>query len=120
MELAHEEEYAGHPILRLFTRPEEMENGPYMCMMPKEDIEHMNGASGKKLTHDTLHVVMTLHERHAFHLVAVATDGAKGGEPKTGWNLRGCRRPHMERGKDRNQRRYSETNERRRRLYKKG
>eukprot|EP00965_Chrysotila_dentata_P116415 3848349-Pleurochrysis_carterae.AAC.1 len=30
MDLAHEEKYAGHPILRLFTRPEEMENGIYM------------------------------------------------------------------------------------------
>eukprot|EP00965_Chrysotila_dentata_P254143 6211777-Pleurochrysis_carterae.AAC.6 len=30
-----------------------MENGPYM-RMSKEDIGHMNGASGKKLTHDTL------------------------------------------------------------------
>eukprot|EP00965_Chrysotila_dentata_P139394 4609130-Pleurochrysis_carterae.AAC.1 len=30
MDLAHEERYAGHPILRLFTRPEEMENGIYM------------------------------------------------------------------------------------------
>eukprot|EP00965_Chrysotila_dentata_P049860 1652907-Pleurochrysis_carterae.AAC.1 len=27
MDIAHEEMYAGHPILRLFTRPEEMENG---------------------------------------------------------------------------------------------
>eukprot|EP00965_Chrysotila_dentata_P237750 6202101-Pleurochrysis_carterae.AAC.2 len=44
---------AGHPILRLFTRPKEMKNGLYMCMS-KEDIGHMNGADGKKLTHDTL------------------------------------------------------------------
>eukprot|EP00965_Chrysotila_dentata_P234911 6200436-Pleurochrysis_carterae.AAC.2 len=27
MELANEEEYAEHPILRLFMRPDEMENG---------------------------------------------------------------------------------------------
>eukprot|EP00965_Chrysotila_dentata_P261210 6214177-Pleurochrysis_carterae.AAC.5 len=53
MEMAHEEEYAGHPILRLFTRPEEMECGPYMNMA-KEDIRHMNGEGGKKLTYETL------------------------------------------------------------------
>eukprot|EP00965_Chrysotila_dentata_P202815 6181337-Pleurochrysis_carterae.AAC.1 len=41
----------------------------------------MNGASGKKLTLDTLHVAMSLHERHSFH-VAVATDGAKKGGAK--------------------------------------
>eukprot|EP00965_Chrysotila_dentata_P201198 6180444-Pleurochrysis_carterae.AAC.1 len=51
--ITHEEEYAGHPILRLFTRPKEMENG----------------------------VAMSLHERHTFHL-AVATDGAKQGGTK--------------------------------------
>eukprot|EP00965_Chrysotila_dentata_P099234 3281361-Pleurochrysis_carterae.AAC.1 len=78
MELAHEEEYAGHPILRLFTRPEQMENGQHTCMS-KEDIRHMNGADGKKLTHKTIQVAMALHERHDFHL-AVATDGAKKGE----------------------------------------
>eukprot|EP00965_Chrysotila_dentata_P098563 3258035-Pleurochrysis_carterae.AAC.2 len=75
MKLAHEEKYAGHPILRLFTRPEEIEKGPYMCMS-NEDVEHMNGASGKRLTHNTLQVAMSLHERHAFY-IAVATDGAK-------------------------------------------
>eukprot|EP00965_Chrysotila_dentata_P031292 1041842-Pleurochrysis_carterae.AAC.1 len=80
MDLAHEERYAGHPILRLFTRPEEMENGTYM-QLSKEDIAHMNSASGKKLTQDTLNVAMTLHERHSFHL-AVATDGAKKGGTK--------------------------------------
>eukprot|EP00965_Chrysotila_dentata_P055678 1847007-Pleurochrysis_carterae.AAC.1 len=80
MELAHEEKYTGHLILRLFARPEQMENGPYMCVS-KEDIGHMNEASGKNLTHDTLHVAMSLHERHAFH-VAVAPDGAKKGGTK--------------------------------------
>eukprot|EP00965_Chrysotila_dentata_P208011 6184462-Pleurochrysis_carterae.AAC.1 len=78
MELAHEEEYAGHPLLRLFTRPEEMENGQH-TRMSKADISHMNGADGKKLTHKTLQVAMALHERHDFYL-AVATDGAKRGE----------------------------------------
>eukprot|EP00965_Chrysotila_dentata_P114139 3773628-Pleurochrysis_carterae.AAC.3 len=52
MDIAHKEEYAGHPILRLFTRPEEMENGIHM-RPSKEDIAHMNSASGKKLTYDT-------------------------------------------------------------------
>eukprot|EP00965_Chrysotila_dentata_P150677 4977856-Pleurochrysis_carterae.AAC.1 len=46
MDLAHEEKYAGHPILRLFTRPEEMEDGTYM-RVAKEDVTHMNTASGK-------------------------------------------------------------------------
>eukprot|EP00965_Chrysotila_dentata_P026314 872136-Pleurochrysis_carterae.AAC.4 len=50
MELAHEKEYAGHPILRLFMRPEEMENGRH-TRMSNEDINHMNGADGKKLKH---------------------------------------------------------------------
>eukprot|EP00965_Chrysotila_dentata_P229481 6197220-Pleurochrysis_carterae.AAC.1 len=50
---AYEEEYAGHPILRLFTRPTEMEDGTYMSTT-KEDITHMNTMSGKKLSHDTL------------------------------------------------------------------
>eukprot|EP00965_Chrysotila_dentata_P176281 5820634-Pleurochrysis_carterae.AAC.1 len=80
MDLAHDERYAGHPILRLFTRPEEMENGTYM-RASKEDVTHMNTASGKKLTYDTLVVAMTLHERHTFH-IAVATDGAKKGGSK--------------------------------------
>eukprot|EP00965_Chrysotila_dentata_P149993 4953928-Pleurochrysis_carterae.AAC.1 len=80
MDIAHEEKYAGHPILRLFTRPEEMENGTYMHLS-KEDVAHMNTVSGKKLTHDTLNVAMSLHERHSFHL-AVATDGAKKGGTK--------------------------------------
>eukprot|EP00965_Chrysotila_dentata_P167070 5517080-Pleurochrysis_carterae.AAC.1 len=75
MNLAHEEKYAGHPILRLFTRPEEMENGIYM-RMSKEDVAHMRAESGKKLTYDTLNVALTIHERHNFHL-AVATDGSK-------------------------------------------
>eukprot|EP00965_Chrysotila_dentata_P221836 6192612-Pleurochrysis_carterae.AAC.1 len=77
MDPAHDERYAGHPILRLFTRPTEMENGTLM-RIAKEDVAHMNSASSKKLTYDTLNVAMTLHERHAFHL-AVATDGAKKG-----------------------------------------
>eukprot|EP00965_Chrysotila_dentata_P183007 6043235-Pleurochrysis_carterae.AAC.1 len=55
MDLAHEEKCAGHPILRLFTRPEEMENGRYM-RVSKEDVTYMNAASGKKLTYDTLNV----------------------------------------------------------------
>eukprot|EP00965_Chrysotila_dentata_P104725 3459026-Pleurochrysis_carterae.AAC.1 len=80
MNPAHDEKYAGHPVLRLFTRPEEMENGRYMHIA-KEDVAHMNSASGKKLTYDTLNVAMTLHERHAFHL-AVATDGSKKGGSK--------------------------------------
>eukprot|EP00965_Chrysotila_dentata_P000452 15253-Pleurochrysis_carterae.AAC.1 len=80
MNLAHDEKYAGHPILKLFTRPAEMENGKYM-RMAKEDVAQMNSASGKKLTYDTLNVAMTLHERHSFHL-AVATDGAKKGGSK--------------------------------------
>eukprot|EP00965_Chrysotila_dentata_P059712 1980950-Pleurochrysis_carterae.AAC.1 len=53
MDPAHEEKYAGHPILRLFTRPAELENGTYI-RMAKEDVAHMNAASGKKLTYDTL------------------------------------------------------------------
>eukprot|EP00965_Chrysotila_dentata_P185398 6121059-Pleurochrysis_carterae.AAC.1 len=77
MDSAHDERYAGHPILRLFTRPTEMEDGTFM-RIAKEDVAHMNSASSKKLTYDTLNVAMTLHERHAFHL-AVATDGAKKG-----------------------------------------
>eukprot|EP00965_Chrysotila_dentata_P185567 6126475-Pleurochrysis_carterae.AAC.3 len=44
MKLALEKKYAGHPILRLFTRPVEMENGIY-TRMPKGDIAHMNAAS---------------------------------------------------------------------------
>eukprot|EP00965_Chrysotila_dentata_P246551 6207229-Pleurochrysis_carterae.AAC.1 len=80
MKLAHEEEYAGHPILRLFRRPDEIENGQHTCMS-KEDISHMNGADGKKLTHTTLQVAMALHERHDFYS-AVATDRAKKGETK--------------------------------------
>eukprot|EP00965_Chrysotila_dentata_P107362 3546792-Pleurochrysis_carterae.AAC.1 len=80
MNPAHHEQYAGHPILRLFTRPEEMENGTYI-RIAKEDVAHMNSASGKKLTYDTLNVAMTLHERHNFHL-AVATDGSKKGGNK--------------------------------------
>eukprot|EP00965_Chrysotila_dentata_P034099 1135403-Pleurochrysis_carterae.AAC.1 len=67
MNPAHDEKYAGHPILRLFIRPEEMENGKYI-RVAKEDVAQMNSASDKKLTHDTLNVAMTLHERHTFHL----------------------------------------------------
>eukprot|EP00965_Chrysotila_dentata_P219107 6190937-Pleurochrysis_carterae.AAC.1 len=78
METAHEEEYAGHPIPRLFTRREEMEKGPNKYIIT-EDIRHMHGADGKKLTHETLLVAMSSHERHDSHL-AVATDGAKKGE----------------------------------------
>eukprot|EP00965_Chrysotila_dentata_P259544 6213594-Pleurochrysis_carterae.AAC.2 len=50
IDLAHEEEYAGHPILRLFTRPEEMEKGPHRDITT-EDIRQMTGAEGKKLTY---------------------------------------------------------------------
>eukprot|EP00965_Chrysotila_dentata_P169808 5604837-Pleurochrysis_carterae.AAC.1 len=57
-----------------------MENGTYM-RVSKEGVTHMNAASGKKLTYDTINVAMTLHERHTFHL-AVATDGAKKGGTK--------------------------------------
>eukprot|EP00965_Chrysotila_dentata_P060835 2016069-Pleurochrysis_carterae.AAC.1 len=42
--LAHDEKYAGHSILRLFTCPAEMENGKYM-RMAKEDVAQMNSAS---------------------------------------------------------------------------
>eukprot|EP00965_Chrysotila_dentata_P224497 6194204-Pleurochrysis_carterae.AAC.2 len=58
MDLAHEEEYAGHPILNLFTRPEEMENGLYRSMS-REDVRSMNGVGGKKLTYETLQVAMS-------------------------------------------------------------
>eukprot|EP00965_Chrysotila_dentata_P088727 2929050-Pleurochrysis_carterae.AAC.1 len=75
MNPAHEEKYAGHPILRLFTLPAEMENGIYMSMT-KEDVAHMNTASGNKLTYDNLNVAITLHERHTSH-IAVATDWKK-------------------------------------------
>eukprot|EP00965_Chrysotila_dentata_P014977 495387-Pleurochrysis_carterae.AAC.1 len=52
--------------------------------MAKEDVAHMNSASGKKRTYDTLNVAMTLHERHTFDL-AVATDhGSKKGGSKDG------------------------------------
>eukprot|EP00965_Chrysotila_dentata_P137257 4540039-Pleurochrysis_carterae.AAC.2 len=77
MDLAHEAEYAGHPILKLFTRPEEIEQDPHKSVTT-EDIRNMNGAAGKKLTHETLSAALSLHEKHDFH-VAVATDGAKKG-----------------------------------------
>eukprot|EP00965_Chrysotila_dentata_P041380 1372653-Pleurochrysis_carterae.AAC.1 len=80
MDLAHEEKYAKHPILRLFTRPKEMKNDLHMHMT-KEDIGHMKETGGKKLTRKALQVALSLHERHAFH-VAVATDGAKKGGTK--------------------------------------
>eukprot|EP00965_Chrysotila_dentata_P233290 6199508-Pleurochrysis_carterae.AAC.1 len=44
MNLVHEEKYAGHPILILFTRPEKMENGTYM-RMSKEYITHLKAPS---------------------------------------------------------------------------
>eukprot|EP00965_Chrysotila_dentata_P113096 3736553-Pleurochrysis_carterae.AAC.1 len=78
MELAHDEKYAGHPILKLFTRPEELENGTYMHIA-KEDIAHVNEASGNKPTCDILEVALALHKRYDFHL-AVAADGAKKGK----------------------------------------
>eukprot|EP00965_Chrysotila_dentata_P117748 3890919-Pleurochrysis_carterae.AAC.1 len=80
MDIAHREEYAEHPILRLFTRPEENEQGTHR-MMTTEDTRIMNGADGKKLTFKTLEVALTLHERYDFH-VAAATDGAKKGGTK--------------------------------------
>eukprot|EP00965_Chrysotila_dentata_P058321 1933845-Pleurochrysis_carterae.AAC.1 len=80
MNPAHEEKNAAHPILRLFTRPAEMENGTYI-RMTKEDVEHMNTASEKQLTLDPLNAAMTLHERHSFH-IAVATDGTTRGGTK--------------------------------------
>eukprot|EP00965_Chrysotila_dentata_P187422 6172125-Pleurochrysis_carterae.AAC.1 len=101
MDPAHDEKYAGHPILRLFTRPAEMENGTYMGMA-KEDVTNMNSASGKKLTYDTLNVAMTLHERYAFHL-AVATDGSKKrGTTDRGYR-NGYRKPRTGCGKERTQ-----------------
>eukprot|EP00965_Chrysotila_dentata_P222026 6192721-Pleurochrysis_carterae.AAC.4 len=102
--LAHEEEYAGHPILRLFTLPEGMENGIYM-RMSKEDIAHMKWASGKKLTYDTLNVPVSLHKRHNFHL-AVATDGSKKGGNKDRGERKGWRRQHTVRGRERARPRY--------------
>eukprot|EP00965_Chrysotila_dentata_P181787 6001098-Pleurochrysis_carterae.AAC.2 len=69
MNLAHEEEYSGHPILRLCTQPEKMVNA------------HMKTASGRKVTYDTLNVALSLHEKHCFHL-AVATGGSKKGGNK--------------------------------------
>eukprot|EP00965_Chrysotila_dentata_P261219 6214180-Pleurochrysis_carterae.AAC.1 len=87
MDIAHEVEYAEHPILRLFTQPEEMVNGIYMSIA-KEDVAHMKAAGGKKLTYETLNVALSLHERHSFHL-AVATDGSKkGGEQRQGGNAK--------------------------------
>eukprot|EP00965_Chrysotila_dentata_P182177 6015908-Pleurochrysis_carterae.AAC.1 len=80
LDLAHEAEYAGHPILRLFTRPEEIEQGTHK-FMTSEDIQQMNGVGGKKLTYETLSTALTLHEKHDFH-VAAATDGAKKGGTK--------------------------------------
>eukprot|EP00965_Chrysotila_dentata_P232292 6198875-Pleurochrysis_carterae.AAC.1 len=58
-----------------------MENGLYMRMSKEHMGLHMNGASGKKHIHDTLHVAMSIHEKHAFH-IAVATDVAKKGGTK--------------------------------------
>eukprot|EP00965_Chrysotila_dentata_P249600 6208978-Pleurochrysis_carterae.AAC.5 len=75
MNLAHKAKYAGRPILRLFTRLEETEQDPHKIMTP-EDIRQMNGAEGKKLTHETFSIALSLNEKYGFH-VAVATDGAK-------------------------------------------
>eukprot|EP00965_Chrysotila_dentata_P165875 5476521-Pleurochrysis_carterae.AAC.1 len=73
MNLAHDEKYAGHPILRLFTRPTEMENGMFI-RIAKEDVAQMNSAStSKKLTYDTLNPRM----------------GQKTGEPRTGGKRNG-------------------------------
>eukprot|EP00965_Chrysotila_dentata_P115639 3821710-Pleurochrysis_carterae.AAC.3 len=77
MDLAHETEHAEHPILRLFTRPEENEQGPHK-IITVEDVRQINGVEGKQLTYKTLMVALSLHEKHDFH-VAVATDGAKKG-----------------------------------------
>eukprot|EP00965_Chrysotila_dentata_P262186 6214496-Pleurochrysis_carterae.AAC.1 len=80
MDLAHEAEYARHPILRLFTRPEENEQGLHK-FITTEDTRQMNGAEGKKLTYEAISAALSLHEKHDFH-VAVATDGAKKGGTK--------------------------------------
>eukprot|EP00965_Chrysotila_dentata_P234910 6200436-Pleurochrysis_carterae.AAC.1 len=61
---------------------------------------------------------MALHEKFYFHL-AVATDGAKKGGRRTGWNHRRYRRPHMGYGKARNRRKYSEIKGKRRQRYTK-
>eukprot|EP00965_Chrysotila_dentata_P039844 1323708-Pleurochrysis_carterae.AAC.1 len=45
MALAHEMEYAGHPILRLFTRPEENEQGLHK-IRTSEDVRHVTCQSG--------------------------------------------------------------------------
>eukprot|EP00965_Chrysotila_dentata_P224719 6194351-Pleurochrysis_carterae.AAC.1 len=85
MNPAHDEKYAGHPILRLFTRPEEMENGK--CIrIAKEDVAHMNSAGGKKLTYDTLNLPRM---------------GQKRGDLRIGGKRNGCRKPRMGCGKDR-------------------
>eukprot|EP00965_Chrysotila_dentata_P102450 3382022-Pleurochrysis_carterae.AAC.1 len=70
----------GHPILRLFTRPVENEQGAHK-MITTEDTRQMNGAEGKKLTCDTLEVALSLHEKYDFH-IAAATNGAKKGGTK--------------------------------------
>eukprot|EP00965_Chrysotila_dentata_P010680 347371-Pleurochrysis_carterae.AAC.2 len=80
MDLVHVEEYAGHPILRLFTRPEENEQGVHR-LITTEDARHMNGDDGKKLTFEALEVALSLHEKYDFH-IAAATDGAKKGGTK--------------------------------------
>eukprot|EP00965_Chrysotila_dentata_P059356 1969710-Pleurochrysis_carterae.AAC.1 len=53
MDLAHEAEYAGHPILRLFTRPGEIEQGTNK-FVTSEDIRQMNGVGSKKLTYEMI------------------------------------------------------------------
>eukprot|EP00965_Chrysotila_dentata_P245840 6206805-Pleurochrysis_carterae.AAC.1 len=80
MDLAHEAEYAGHLILRLFTRPKENEQGPHK-IITTEDIRQMNGAEGKKLTYEAISAALLLHEKYDFQL-AVASDGAKKGGTK--------------------------------------
>eukprot|EP00965_Chrysotila_dentata_P205282 6182867-Pleurochrysis_carterae.AAC.4 len=75
-ELAHEEEYAERPILRLVTRQEEMENGTIVHEHVKGRHWTYERGEREKLTYNALQVVMALHQRHTFHL-AVATDGAK-------------------------------------------
>eukprot|EP00965_Chrysotila_dentata_P033223 1106413-Pleurochrysis_carterae.AAC.1 len=109
MDLAHQEEYTGHPILRLFMRPEETENSQYM-RISRKDIRHMNGADGKKLTYKTLRVAMALHERHAFHL-AVATNGAKKGGTRDRMETQRMSETTYRDGKARNRRKYSEKKE---------
>eukprot|EP00965_Chrysotila_dentata_P240715 6203870-Pleurochrysis_carterae.AAC.1 len=71
--------------------------------MAKEDVAHMNAASGKKLTYDTLNIAMTLHERHTYLPLSSSHGwGKKKGEPRIGGKRNGYGRPRTGCGKDRN------------------